>query len=92
MSSGEALALCFSSRSNVRSFGEPTSGLTTVTNIYTLRVGSSLNLPVSRMANVNGKPIDGAIRPDVAVPADEWPTSDDATAQTARKWLTENFQ
>ncbi|MBK7403705.1 MAG: S41 family peptidase [Phycisphaerales bacterium] len=52
MSSGELTALAFVSRPFTRSFGEPTGGLTTVTNSFPLADGSVLVLPVAYMAAV----------------------------------------
>ncbi len=85
MSSGECVALAFRGRS--KSFGDPTSGLTTVTNFYPLQDGSMLNLPVFLMADRDGAAPKGAIAPDIAVQSKGWPGPDDAQAKAARAWI-----
>ncbi len=87
MSSGEALALCLLSRAGVRSFGEPTAGLTTVTQDYALSDGSMLILPVSRMGDAHGRALEGPLEPMVRAAFDSWPDADDAAARAARAWL-----
>lgn len=87
MSSGEALALCLLSRAGTRSFGEPTAGLTTVTQGYALSDGSMLILPVSLMGDAAGRAIHGPLAPMNLVPFASWPDADDAAARAARAWL-----
>ena len=89
MSSGEALAICLSGRSGVRTFGEPTAGLTTVTNTFPLSDGSVLNLPVSAMGDRAGRVVAGKVQPDVAAAFDDWPSATDAAAKAARAWALE---
>ncbi len=87
MSSGEAVAITFRGREAVRVFGEPTAGLTTVTNIFPLSDGSTLNLPVSRMGDRVGRAVDGPVVPDETVSFPGWPGPDDPAATAARAWL-----
>lgn len=87
MSSGEALAIALAARPNVRLFGEPTAGLTTVTNQYRLTDGSLLTLPVSRMGSPDGIPVTGPISPHETAEWNGWPGPDDAAAARARAWL-----
>lgn len=89
MSSGEALAICLEERGKAGTFGERTSGLTTVTTYAPLADGSMLILPVSRMARLDGRAFLGAIEPDRTVAFGEWPAHDDAAAVAARAWLLE---
>lgn len=89
MSSGEALAICLSGRAGVRTFGEPTAGLTTVTNTFPLSDGSVLNLPVSAMGDRAGRVVAGKVQPDVAAPFDDWPSATDSAAKAARAWARE---
>lgn len=91
MSSGEALAIALLSRGASRTFGEPTAGLTTVTNSYPLSDGSVLVLPVSRMAGLDGVPVVGRIAPSAPVAFDDWPDEDDAVAEAARLWVIEQI-
>ncbi len=85
MSSGECIALAF--RGLARSFGDPTAGLTTVTNFYPLPDGSILNLPVYLMADREGRTPGGEIQPDVSVQSKDWPSADDPQARAAREWV-----
>lgn len=91
MSSGEALAICLLNRASSRSFGEPTAGLTTVTNQYRLSDGSTLTLPVARMGDRDGHAVAGAIEPMQVEPLGDWPAPDDVAAGAARAWLIEAF-
>lgn len=89
MSSGEALAICLLNGASSRSFGEPTAGLTTVTNQYRLSDGSMLTLPVARMGDRDGRPETGALAPMQAAPFGDWPEPADGAALAARAWLLE---
>ncbi|MBL8745319.1 MAG: S41 family peptidase [Phycisphaerae bacterium] len=89
MSSGEALAIAFSALPNVRSFGEHTGRLSTVTQRYTLSDGSVLILPVSVMADRFGRAFPDGIAPDERVAIGDWPTDDDEVAHAARRWITQ---
>lgn len=92
MSSGEALAISLRGRADMRSFGESTAGLTTVTNRYSLSDGSVLIIAVSAMGDRLGKPMRGAIVPDQPVPFAGWPSANDEPATAARRWLRSQFQ
>ena len=84
MSSGELVALAF--RGHSRFFGEPTAGLTTVTDYFPLADGSVLNLPIAHMADRTGWTPRGSIRPDEPIEAGDWPTESDAQATAAKAW------
>lgn len=86
MSSGEALAIALRS-GGARTFGEPTAGLTTVTNTFRLSDGSTLILPVARMGDAHGRPVTGRLMPDQPEPFGDWPTRDDSAARAAAAWL-----
>lgn len=88
MSSGELIALAF--RGRARLFGEPTAGLTTVTDFFRLSDGSLLILPIAHMADRAGWMPDGPIAPDVLVVGDAWPSEHDAQASAAREWVLRN--
>ncbi|MBL8990978.1 MAG: S41 family peptidase, partial [Phycisphaerae bacterium] len=87
MSSGEALAIALRS-AGARTFGEPTAGLTTVTNMFPLSDGSTLILPVSRMGDAGGRPVHGRLTPDQLERFGDWPTPDDEAARAAAAWVT----
>ncbi len=89
MSSGEALAICLASRANTRTFGEPTAGLTTVTNTFQLSDGSVLNIPVSQVGDHTGAPIIGPVKPMQPEKFGDWPSEDDEAARAARRWALE---
>lgn len=89
MSSGEALALALISARGARTFGEPTAGLTTITNVFALSDGSTLVLPVARMAWLDGTPLPGGLTPDVMVEFAGWPEAGDWASESARRWVAE---
>lgn len=63
-SSGEAIATAFIGRSNTKSFGFPTCGVSTANRNYNLNDGSRLVLTVSYMADRNKAKLGNAIEPD----------------------------
>jgi hypothetical protein len=87
MSSGESVAIALRSLPGARSFGEPTAGLTTVTQMYTLADGSTLVLPVSVMGDRDGRAWPGRLMPNEAVAFDNWPSDGDAVVSAAVKWI-----
>ena len=87
MSSGESLAITLQSLATTRTFGEPTAGLTTVTQTYTLSDRSTLILPTAQMGDRAGKAVVGKLTPTEPVELGPWPTPTDATANAARVWL-----
>ncbi|QOI99315.1 MAG: hypothetical protein HRU70_01940 [Phycisphaeraceae bacterium] len=91
MSSGEALAVSLVSRRGARTFGEPTAGLTTVTNWYPLSDGSVLVLPVSRMAGLDGAAVSGRLMPGVPAAFEGWPGESDPASEAARRWVVEKI-
>ncbi len=90
MSSGELLALAF--RGHARFFGEPSAGLTTVTDYFPLSDGSILNLPISQMADRNGWSPRGAIVPDVHIQSGDWPTDSDDQVKAAVHWALDRVR
>ena len=82
--SASALAITLASLPDARTFEEPTAGLTTATQIYTLDDGSLLTLPVAVMAVGEGKAVDGAISPEEPAAIGDWPTDDDAAVASAQ--------
>lgn len=91
MSSGEALAIAMASSRGAKTFGEPTAGLTTITNVFPLSDGSMLILPVSQMAGVDGKVVSGRMTPDVVVEFSGWPEAGDGASEAARRWVAERI-
>ncbi|MCL4220358.1 MAG: hypothetical protein KJZ65_03210 [Phycisphaerales bacterium] len=90
MSSGEALAITLGDRPHTRTFGEPTAGLTTVTNDHPLSDGSRLIIPETRMGDRNARAVIGPVTPQQPAPFPDWPTADDPAATAARAWLLNN--
>ena len=88
-SSGEALAIAFRGRSLSRSFGEPTSGLSTANATYPLSDGALLVLTVATDVDRTGQIYGGELQPDQPV---SWTTIEptsvyDTAAAQAKEWL-----
>jgi hypothetical protein len=66
-SSGEAIVVAFRGRSNTRSFGQPTRGLSTGNQLYDLPGGARLALTTSHFVDRTGEAYGGEIRPDETV-------------------------
>ena len=80
-SSGEATVLAFRGRPQTRSFGQPTSGLSTANVMRPLVDGSALLLTTSVMQDRNGQGNGLKIEPDQRT------DSDAATLAAAQQWL-----
>ncbi len=80
-SSGEATVLAFRGRPQTRSFGQPTSGLSTANVMRPLVDGSALLLTTSVMQDRNGQGDGLKIEPDQRVEGDA------ATVAAAQAWL-----
>jgi carboxyl-terminal processing protease len=65
-SSGEAVLVMLQGKTGLRTFGEPTAGVSSVNQIFSLKDGSALVLTVSRLADRTGRIYDGIIVPDIA--------------------------
>jgi hypothetical protein len=83
-SSGEAIVIAFRQRPDTRSFGEPTSGLSTGNLGFPLSDGATLYLTVSTFADRSGEVYGGPVIPDEIVVG---PDSEDAIPQEAIDWL-----
>lgn len=84
-SSGEAIVVAFRGRTNTRSFGLETAGLTTANEEFSLSDGAWMLLTVSRFADRTGKVYSGPIVPDEVVnPPETWP---DPVMEAASGWL-----
>jgi carboxyl-terminal processing protease len=70
-SSGEAVAVAFRGRPHARSVGQPTYGVSTSNQMYTLPGGAGLNLTTARFVDRTGRAYGEALVPDVAVPEPE---------------------
>lgn len=78
-SSGEALTLCFRGLENVRTFGAPTAGYTSVNMLYSLYDGAQLYLTVAFDKARTGEIFkETSIEPDVAT---------DSPLEAALEWL-----
>ena len=88
-SSGEAITVAFRGRPHTRSFGEPTAGVPTDNDAFSLSDGALLVLTVAVDADRTGQTYDSAIAPDQPVPVDlsQIGTPADRGVQAATTWL-----
>ncbi len=88
-SSGEAVAVAFRGRPLTRSFGQPTSGLSTVNASFQLKDGAALVLTVATDVDRTGVIYGGALEPDetTARQAINPNLIQDYEAQAAIAWL-----
>jgi C-terminal processing protease CtpA/Prc len=89
-SSGEIMALSFTTRSNTRLFGEPTIGVASVTNGFPVENKGFLLLTVGYITDAHKKVLKSYyIKPDVYVKAEDnfMEPEKDITVQTAVEWL-----
>ncbi|HKF36454.1 MAG TPA: S41 family peptidase [Ktedonobacteraceae bacterium] len=88
-SAGEAIVVAFRGRPSTRSFGEPTAGVPTANQDFTLSDGALLVLTVALDADRTGRTYDSAIPPDQLVPfaASQIGTPGDPGVQAATTWL-----
>lgn len=89
-SSGEAIAIAFRGRANVRTFGEATAGLPTANVLKPLPDGALLVLTTALEADRTGRPYAGRIDPDEPVPTDwsRFGTDADPPVAAATSWLS----
>lgn len=88
-SSGEAITVAFRGRPHTRSFGEPTSGIPTSNQMFTLPDGAILNLTVALDADRTGHTYDSPLVPDQSAPVDlrQVGTPGDPGIRAATTWL-----
>lgn len=89
-SSGEIMALSFTTRANTKLFGEPTIGVANVTNGFPVLDKGYLLLTVGYIANARKKVLaDYFIQPDLFIKSDDnYATPEkDITVQAAMQWL-----
>lgn len=87
-SSAEAVTLSFRGRPRTKSFGQPTMGLSTGNEDFTLPDGAELLLTVALMADRSGRGDGSRITPDVLLPADPAPSATDTALAAAVAWLS----
>lgn len=87
-SSGEATLVAFLGRPNVRTFGQPTTGLSTGNSSIPLADGAILLLTTSVYADRTGKQYGNRIQPDVEVPAQSASGEEDHALVAAIEWLS----
>lgn len=87
-SSGEATAISFIGKDNVKTFGQPSAGYTSGNRGFKLSDGRNLQLAASYEMDRKGKEYKEKIQPDVLVPPSENKSSDEAVT-TAKKWILE---
>jgi len=86
-SSGEATLVAFLGRPRVRTFGQPTTGLSTGNSSIHLADGAILLLTTSVYADRTGKQYGSKIEPDVLVPPSTDDAESDAALEQALAWL-----
>ena len=88
-SSGEAIAVAFRGKQHVRSFGEPTRGLSTANTTVSLSDGALMAITTSVYADRTGATYGSKIVPDeiVATTADVASPAEDPVVIAASKWL-----
>lgn len=84
-SSGEVVLLAFRGRSDVRTFGAPSAGLSSANQVHRLYDGTDMLLTVSLDIDPTGQVHGGVIEPQQAVQAD-------AAPRAARAWLKDRCQ
>ena len=91
-SSGEIVAVSFIGRPNTKRFGEPTFGVSTGNQDFTLSDGSMLFLTTSVYADRNRHTYGGKIVPDEIIPFSQGRFSPDRdpVLKRAIEWLTNN--
>lgn len=88
-SSGEAVGTTFKERPNSTFFGEPTGGLTTVTNWEPIDDELTMSIAVSYYADRNGNIFEKNLQPDEYVEfVPELAFNQDPAIRTAQKWLS----
>jgi carboxyl-terminal processing protease len=83
-SSGEAVVVAFRGRSETRTFGQRTEGLSTANRTIELADGAHLILTVAVYADRNRNIYGAAIEPDELIPVD---TAEEAVLESAVDWL-----
>ncbi|MDR2206544.1 MAG: carbohydrate binding domain-containing protein [Flavobacteriaceae bacterium] len=86
VSAGEATTIAFIGKSNVKLFGQPSSGKTSANQLFALSDGKELALAVSYEMDRTGKEYRETINPDIFV--NDFQESDE-TLETAKKWIFE---
>jgi carboxyl-terminal processing protease len=89
-SAGEGVTLAFRSRPNTRSFGEPTTGLTTNNVLIALPDNALVIVTNATLTDRTGESFDGPIAPDqpVAVDYSNIATANDPVLKAATTWLS----
>ncbi len=88
-SSGEITLISFLGSGRHRMFGEPTAGLTTGNEVYTLKDGAELVLTTTKDADKTGRVFEGPIQPNKPIGFD-WAvfgTRRDPAVKAAISWL-----
>ncbi|MEM9986226.1 MAG: S41 family peptidase, partial [Bacteroidota bacterium] len=85
-SSGEIVAVAFIGREKMKSFGQPSYGLTTGNGTFTLSDGAKVFLTSSIYVDRNGQPYGGKLEPDVMVEPNE-AGGEDLALFEAQAWL-----
>lgn len=85
-SAGEATAIAFIGKNNVKLFGQPSGGYTSANRSFRLSDGKSIALAVSFEMDRTGKEYQNEIIPDVIIKPE---ANKDLDLETAQKWILE---
>jgi carboxyl-terminal processing protease len=86
-SSGEIVTVAFRKRPNTRSFGEPTTGVSTANQNYPLRDGAQILLTVSIYADRERTLYGAKIIPDEQILGGAEGDQNDPVVEAAKRWL-----
>ena len=82
-----SVAVAFIGRPNTRSFGRPSSGLTTGSRSFELSDGARIVLSVCLFADRTGKSYGRKLVPNVEIYPPPWSSGGDPVAEAAIAWL-----
>ncbi len=88
-SSGEVVTVAFRKRPNTRSFGEPTTGVSTANQNYPLRDGAQILLTVSIYADRERTLYGAKIIPDEQILGGAKDDQNDPVIDAAKRWLNQ---
>jgi len=88
-SAGEAVAIAFSGKQNVRSFGQQTAGFTSCNELYRLRDGAGIALTTRQFSNCSGTSFPGGLIPNECIPPIE---GKDPSMEAAVNWLRRRME
>jgi hypothetical protein len=88
-SAAEVLAIALRAAPRTRSFGAPTSGVSSGTRVFPLSDGASLVLVVAATSDMSGRVFLGPIEPDERIASSRAGVGDDPVLEVARAWVAQ---